>query len=102
MGKPILIDFFAEWCGPCKRMGPIIEELKGMMGDKVEIKKLDVDQHMAEAQKYQISVVPTIVIEKDGSALWIASPACVASIWSLDTIIDIFIIIIAFYICKNF
>ncbi|WP_319579342.1 thioredoxin domain-containing protein [uncultured Methanospirillum sp.] len=66
MGKPILIDFFAEWCGPCKRMGPIIEELKGMMGDKVEIKKLDVDQHMSEAQKYQISVVPTIIIEKDG------------------------------------
>ncbi len=66
MGKPILIDFFAEWCGPCKRMGPIIEELSGMMGDKVEIKKLDVDQHMAEAQKYQISVVPTIIIEKDG------------------------------------
>jgi thioredoxin 1 len=66
MGKPILIDFFAEWCGPCKRMGPIIEELKTMMGDKVEIKKLDVDQHMAEAQKYQVSVVPTIIIEKDG------------------------------------
>lgn len=66
MGKPILIDFYAEWCGPCKRMGPIIEELKVMMGDKVEIRKLDVDQHMAEAQQYHISVVPTIIIEKDG------------------------------------
>jgi thioredoxin 1 len=66
MGKPILIDFFAEWCGPCKRMGPIIDELKTMMGDKVEIKKLNVDEHMAEAQKYHVSVVPTIIIEKDG------------------------------------
>ncbi|MDD1728240.1 MAG: thioredoxin domain-containing protein [Methanospirillum sp.] len=69
MGKPILIDFFAEWCGPCKRMGPIIDELKTMMGDSVEIKKLDVDQHMAEAQQYQVSVVPTIIIEKDGVLL---------------------------------
>jgi thioredoxin 1 len=66
MGKPILIDFFAEWCGPCKRMGPIIDELKVMMGDSVEIKKLNVDEHREEAQKYQISVVPTIIIEKDG------------------------------------
>lgn len=66
MGKPILIDFFAEWCGPCKRMGPIIEELKAMMGDSFELKKLDVDEHMAEAQKYHISVVPTLIVEKDG------------------------------------
>jgi thioredoxin 1 len=47
-------------------MGPIIDELKQMMGDSVEIKKLNVDEHMAEAQKYHISVVPTIIIEKDG------------------------------------
>ncbi|HWQ67724.1 MAG TPA: thioredoxin [Methanospirillum sp.] len=66
MGKPVLMDFFAEWCGPCKLMGPILEELKKMMGDTVEIKKLNVDDHMAEAQKYHISVVPTIIIEKDG------------------------------------
>jgi thioredoxin 1 len=66
MGKPVLIDFFAEWCGPCKRMGPIINELKTMMGDSVEIKKLNVDENMAEAQRYHISVVPTIIIEKDG------------------------------------
>lgn len=65
MSKPVLIDFYAEWCGPCKRMGPIIDELKKRMGDLVEIRKLNVDEHMAEAQKYHISVVPTIIIEKD-------------------------------------
>jgi len=65
MSKPVLIDFYAEWCGPCKRMGPIIDELKKRMGDLVEIRKLNVDEHMAEAQKYHISVVPTLIIEKD-------------------------------------
>ncbi len=66
MSKPILMDFYAEWCGPCKRMGPILEELKKRMGDLVEIRKINVDEHMAEAQNYHISVVPTIIIEKDG------------------------------------
>lgn len=66
MAIPVLMDFYAEWCGPCKRMGPILEELKKRMGDQVDIRKINVDEHMAEAQKYQISVVPTIIIEKDG------------------------------------
>ena len=66
MSKPILMDFFADWCVPCKRMGPILEELKKRMGDSVEIRKINVDDHMAEAQSYHISVVPTLIIEKDG------------------------------------
>ncbi|MCQ8894638.1 MAG: thioredoxin [Methanolinea sp.] len=66
MSRPVLIDFFAEWCGPCKRQGPILEELKRKMGDRVEIRKVDVDQHMDMANRYGIRVVPTLVIEKDG------------------------------------
>lgn len=69
MGKPIVIDFYAEWCGPCRRMGPILEELKTRMGDQIEIRKIDVDQNMAEAQKYHLTVVPTLIIEKDGLVL---------------------------------
>jgi thioredoxin 1 len=66
MGKPVLYDFFAEWCGPCRRQGPILEDLKRRMGDAIEIQKVDVDQHMDQAQKYGIQVVPTLIIEKDG------------------------------------
>ncbi|MBP2132803.1 thioredoxin 1 [Methanomicrobium sp. W14] len=66
MSKPVLMDFFAEWCGPCKMQTPIIEQLKDMMGDSVEIKKIDVDSNMQLAMKYGIQVVPTIIIEKDG------------------------------------
>lgn len=66
MSRPVLIDFFAEWCGPCKRQGPILEELKRRMGEKIEIRKIDVDQHMDMANRYGIRVVPTLIIEKDG------------------------------------
>ena len=65
MGKPVIIDFFAEWCGPCKRQRPYLEELKKNLGDRIEIKKIDVDQHMDLANKYGIRVVPTLIIEKD-------------------------------------
>jgi thioredoxin 1 len=66
MGKPVVIDFFAEWCGPCRRQGPYLEELKKHMGDLIDVKKIDVDQHMDLANKYGIRVVPTLIIEKDG------------------------------------
>jgi thioredoxin 1 len=66
MSKPVLFDFFATWCGPCKMQTPILEELAKKMGDTVEIKKIDIDQHMDLAEKYGIRVVPTLIIEKDG------------------------------------
>jgi len=69
MSKPVLFDFFATWCGPCRMQTPILEELAKKMGDAVEIKKIDIDQHMDLAEKYGIRVVPTLVIEKDGKVV---------------------------------
>jgi len=69
MSKPVLIDFFATWCRPCKMQTPELEELAKMMGDKVEIRKYDTDQHPDLAEKYGIHVVPTLIIEKDGTVV---------------------------------
>ena len=66
MSRPVLYDFFATWCGPCRMQTPILEELAKKMGDAIEIRKIDVDQHMDLAEKYGIRVVPTLVIEMDG------------------------------------
>lgn len=66
MGKPVILDFYAEWCGPCKRQGPILEELKRKMGESIEVRKIDVDQNMDLAGTYGIQVVPTLIIEVDG------------------------------------
>jgi thioredoxin 1 len=69
MAKPVLIDFSAEWCGPCKRQKPILDELKERMGDTIEIRMIDVDQNVEEAVKYGVRVVPTLVVEKDGKII---------------------------------
>ncbi|MHB8163687.1 MAG: thioredoxin [Methanoregula sp.] len=69
MSKPVLFDFFATWCGPCKMQTPILEELAKKMGDSVDIRKVDVDQNMELAEKYGIRVVPTLIIEKDGKVV---------------------------------
>ena len=65
MGKPVLIDFYADWCGPCRLQTPIVEEFARRMGDQVEVKKINVDDNMEMANQYRIYVVPTLIIEKD-------------------------------------
>jgi thioredoxin 1 len=69
-GETILVDFSAEWCGPCKMMGPILKELKSQVKDDVKIIKVDVDRQPQIASEYQISGVPTLMIFKNGEVKW--------------------------------
>lgn len=67
---PVLVDFSAEWCGPCKMMAPVLEQLKEKMDDKVRILKIDVDSNRELANKYNIRSVPTLMLFQEGKTKW--------------------------------
>jgi thioredoxin 1 len=68
--KPVLVDFFATWCGPCKMMSPILHEVKTAVGDKITILKIDVDKNPEVSSQFQVQSVPTLILFKQGKVMW--------------------------------
>jgi thioredoxin 1 len=67
---PVLVDFYADWCGPCKMLAPILKEVKDELGDTIRVIKIDVDKNQSLATKYQVRGVPTLLLFKKGKQLW--------------------------------
>lgn len=67
---PVLVDFYADWCGPCKMLAPILKQVKDEMGQSIKIVKIDVDKNQLIASKYQVRGVPTMLLFKNGKQLW--------------------------------
>lgn len=68
--KPVLVDFYADWCGPCKMMAPVIKKVKQQLGDDVVVLKIDVDKNATLSNEYQIRSIPTLILFHEGKLLW--------------------------------
>ncbi|WP_396176516.1 thioredoxin [Flavobacterium sp.] len=68
--KPVLVDFFATWCGPCQSLAPILKEVKDSLGERISIIKIDVDKNQSLAADYQVRGVPTMMLFQNGKQLW--------------------------------
>lgn len=83
---PVLVDFYADWCGPCKMMNPILKDLKNKMGDKINIIKVDAEKNADAAIHYQVRGVPTLILFQKGNILW--QKAGVVQAGQLEAIIN--------------
>jgi len=68
--KPVLVDFYADWCAPCRAMKPVLEDLKVQMGEELSIFKIDVDKNQAISERYAIRSIPTLILFKNGEPVW--------------------------------
>ena len=68
--KPVLVDFYADWCAPCRAMKPVLEDLKAQLGDQVSIFKIDVDKNQLIAERFSVRSIPTLILFKDSKPVW--------------------------------